>query len=160
LSVVRSARGDCVLTVVVSLLAVAELILRCKTTKGVVEKRVKHDADAVEVSQRFACRLALTPCLQLYGMDLTEVPCELFRMKNLKQLRLGINNLCSLPSEIAHLTMLERLFVRLLKRLDRDLTLSHVVSGQQQPAHFSSARARSADQSQVALRAALEADGS
>jgi hypothetical protein len=81
-------------------------------------------------------------------------------MKNLKQLSLTDNNLCSLPSEIAHLETLEVLFVRLLKRLDRDLTERHVVSGQQQPAHVSSARARSADQSEESLCAALEADGS
>jgi hypothetical protein len=55
LSVVRSARDDCVLTVVVCvvsfrLLAVTELILRCKTTwKGVVERRVMHDAEDVFV---------------------------------------------------------------------------------------------------------------
>jgi Leucine-rich repeat (LRR) protein len=55
-------------------------------------------------------------------MGLTEVPSELFRMKNLKQLRLTNNNLCSLPSEIAHLTMLETLDVRLSKRLDRGFT--------------------------------------
>jgi hypothetical protein len=33
---------------VVSFAAVAELILSCKTTKGVVEKRVKHDAEWVD----------------------------------------------------------------------------------------------------------------
>jgi Leucine-rich repeat (LRR) protein len=60
-------------------------------------------------------------------MGLTEVPSELFRMKNLKILNLARNNLCSLPSEIAHLTTLEGLAVRLLKGLDRDLTESHVV---------------------------------
>ncbi len=27
-----------------------DLILRCKTTKGVAEQRVKHDAEKVEVS--------------------------------------------------------------------------------------------------------------
>jgi hypothetical protein len=54
------------------------------------------------------------------NMGLTEVPCELFRMKNLKRLLLSVNNLCSLPSEIAQLTVLEALNVRLLKRLDRD----------------------------------------
>jgi Leucine-rich repeat (LRR) protein len=59
-------------------------------------------------------------------MGLTEVPSELFRMKNLKTLWLNGNNLCSLPSEIAHLTTLERLFVRLPKRLDRDLTKATV----------------------------------
>jgi Leucine-rich repeat (LRR) protein len=47
------------------------------------------------------------------NMGLTEVPCELFRMKNLKRLSLSCNNLCSLPSEIAHLSTLERLYVRL-----------------------------------------------
>ena len=54
-----SARDDYVLTAVVcvvsfSFAAVTELILRCKTTKGVVEKRVKHDAEFVAVSQRFS----------------------------------------------------------------------------------------------------------
>jgi hypothetical protein len=115
-------------------------------------------------SMIFARRSALTHRLrlQLDGMGLTEVPAELFRMKNLKQLHLSNNNICSLPSEIAHLAKLERLLVRLSKRLDRDLTKSHVVSGHLQPAHVSSARARSADQSQGSLRAAVkaEADGS
>jgi Leucine-rich repeat (LRR) protein len=60
-------------------------------------------------------------------MGLTEVAFELFRMKNVKQLRLNVNKLCSLPSEIAHLSTLEELWVRLSKRLDRDLTKSHVV---------------------------------
>jgi hypothetical protein len=60
-------------------------------------------------------------------MGLTEVPSELFRMKNLKSLWLYSNKLCSLPSEIAHLTTLEQLWVRLSKRFDRDLTKSHVV---------------------------------
>ncbi len=60
-------------------------------------------------------------------MGLTEVPSELFRMKNVKQLWLNNNNLCSLPSEIAHLATLERLYVRFSKGLDRDLTKSHVV---------------------------------
>jgi Leucine-rich repeat (LRR) protein len=55
-------------------------------------------------------------------MGLTEVPSELFRMKNLKTLWLDYNHLCSLPSEIAHLTRLKGLHVRLLKRLDRVLT--------------------------------------
>jgi Leucine-rich repeat (LRR) protein len=55
-------------------------------------------------------------------MGLTVVPAELFRMKNLKTLWLYNNKLCSLPSEIAQLTSLERLYVRLSKRLDRDLT--------------------------------------
>ena len=45
-------------------------------------------------------------------MGLTEVPSELFRMKNLKSLYLSANNLCSLPSEIAHLSTLEELWVR------------------------------------------------
>jgi Leucine-rich repeat (LRR) protein len=48
-------------------------------------------------------------------------------MKNLKQLSLHDNNLCSLPSKIAHLTTLEELMVRLSKRLDRELTECHVV---------------------------------
>jgi Leucine-rich repeat (LRR) protein len=44
-------------------------------------------------------------------MGLTEVPSELFCMKNLKKLWLINNNLCSLPSEIAHLPTLEGLYV-------------------------------------------------
>ncbi len=56
-----------------------------------------------------------------------EVPVELFRMKNVRVLWLGNNNLSSLPSEIAQLTTLEWLIVRLSKRLDRDLTKSHGV---------------------------------
>jgi hypothetical protein len=64
----------------------------------------------------------LSHCHQLELMGLTEVPFELFRMKNLRRLDLYNNNLCSLPSEIAHLATLERLYVRLLKGLDRDLT--------------------------------------
>jgi hypothetical protein len=91
-------------------------------------------------------------------MGLTEVPSELFRMKNLKELHLTGNKLCSLPSEIALMTTLEKLRVRLLKRLDRELTKSRVVSGRPQPAHVSSARARSAYQSDVARSATLEAD--
>jgi hypothetical protein len=86
------------------------------------------------------CTVAqLSHRLQLNGMGLTEVPSELFRMKNLRRLDLYNNKLCSLPSEIAHLETLERLLVRLSKRLDRDLTESHVVSGVQQPAQVSSA---------------------
>jgi hypothetical protein len=62
-------------------------------------------------------------------------------MKNVKLLCLNNNNnnLCSLPSEIALLATLEELAVRLPKRLDRDLTKSHVVSGRRQPAQVSSA---------------------
>jgi Leucine-rich repeat (LRR) protein len=93
-------------------------------------------------------------------MGLTELPSELFRMTNVKTLWLHNNDLCSLPSEIAHLTTLVNLFVRLLKRLHRDLTKPRCFSGRRQPAQVSSARARSADQSQGALCAALEADGS
>ncbi len=55
-----------------------------------------------------------------------EVPAELFRMKNMKQFWLNNNKLCSLPSEIAHLAMLEWLYVRLSKRFEHGLTKSHV----------------------------------
>jgi Leucine-rich repeat (LRR) protein len=48
-------------------------------------------------------------------MGLTEVPLEVFRMKNVKELWLYGNKLCSLPSDIAHLAKLEALHVRLLK---------------------------------------------
>jgi Leucine-rich repeat (LRR) protein len=53
--------------------------------------------------------------LQLDRMDLTEVPSELFRLTNVNNIWLSNNNLCSLPmpSEIAHMTALERLYVRL-----------------------------------------------
>jgi Leucine-rich repeat (LRR) protein len=60
--------------------------------------------------------LSLTHRLQLQGMSLAELPSELFRMKNVKTLDLAINKLCSLPSEIAHMTTLEGLYVRLSKR--------------------------------------------
>jgi Leucine-rich repeat (LRR) protein len=55
-------------------------------------------------------------------MGLTEVPSELLRMKNVKTLYLHTNNLCSLPSELAHLATLEELHVRSLKQFHRDLT--------------------------------------
>jgi hypothetical protein len=44
---------DGVLTVVARVVsaAVAELILRCKTTEGVVERRVRHDTDEVNVRE-------------------------------------------------------------------------------------------------------------
>jgi Leucine-rich repeat (LRR) protein len=48
-------------------------------------------------------------------MGLMELPSELFRMKNVTELVLSSNKLCSLPSEIALMTTLERLFVRLSK---------------------------------------------
>jgi Leucine-rich repeat (LRR) protein len=51
--------------------------------------------------------------LQLWIIGLTELPSELFRMKNLKALWLSSNKLCSLPSEIALLATLEKLDVRL-----------------------------------------------
>jgi Leucine-rich repeat (LRR) protein len=54
--------------------------------------------------------------LQLIGMGLTELPSELFRMKNVKSLFFHDNYLCSLPSDIAHMTTLEQLGVRLSKR--------------------------------------------
>jgi hypothetical protein len=63
---------------------VAELILRCKKTKGVVERRVELDAELVQVSRRFARHLTHT--LKIYSMGLTEVPSELLRMKNVKEL--------------------------------------------------------------------------
>jgi Leucine-rich repeat (LRR) protein len=45
------------------------------------------------------------------SMGLTELPTELFRMKNVKKLFLSNNKLCSLPNEIAHLATLEELWV-------------------------------------------------
>jgi Leucine-rich repeat (LRR) protein len=49
-------------------------------------------------------------------MGLTGLPSELLRMKSVQELSLYSNNLCSLPSEIAHMITLERLIVRLSKR--------------------------------------------
>jgi Leucine-rich repeat (LRR) protein len=49
-------------------------------------------------------------------MDLTDMPSKLFRMKSVKSLSLANNKLCSLPKEIAHMTTLEGLYVRLSKR--------------------------------------------
>jgi Leucine-rich repeat (LRR) protein len=48
-------------------------------------------------------------------MGLMELPTELFRMKNVKTLCLQGNNLCSLESDIALMTTLEELSVRLSK---------------------------------------------
>jgi Leucine-rich repeat (LRR) protein len=87
------------------------ILLRCKTTGGVVEKRFKHDAEFVDVSRRAARRSALTHRRQLSRMGLTELPSELFRMKNVKQLWLNNNNLCALPSGIARMAKLEELDV-------------------------------------------------
>ena len=47
-------------------------------------------------------------------MGLTELPSELFRMKNVKTLCLDSNTLSALPSEIAHLPKLE--FLRVQRR--------------------------------------------
>jgi Leucine-rich repeat (LRR) protein len=58
------------------------------------------------------CTSLSSPRLQLSEMGLTELPPELFRMKNVKFLSLFNNKLCSLPSEIAHLTTLVELIVR------------------------------------------------
>jgi hypothetical protein len=57
-------------------------------------------------------------------MGLTELPSELFCMKNLNTIWLNDNKLCSLPSDIALLTKLEWLYVRFRfwKRLDGHLT--------------------------------------
>jgi Leucine-rich repeat (LRR) protein len=55
-------------------------------------------------------------------MGLREVPCELFRMRDVKSLNLHINDLCSLPKEIAHMTKLTFFSVRRLKQYDRGLT--------------------------------------
>jgi hypothetical protein len=108
-----------------ALISVTEVVLHCKTTNGIVEKRFKHDAEVVQVSRWFARRSALTHRLQLQVLDLTEVPSELFRMKNVKELSLFINKLCSLPSDIAHLAKLEELHVRSSKRSGHDLTKRH-----------------------------------
>jgi Leucine-rich repeat (LRR) protein len=94
------------------------------------------------------------------NMGLTELPFELFRLKNVKKLYLNSNNLCSLPSEIAHLATLETLSVRLSGLSDRDLTLRRVLSGQPQPAHVPASGNRPAYRARDALRAKLELSGS
>lgn len=50
--------------------------------------------------------------LQLAGMGVAELPCELFLVTTLKQLRLFNNHLCALPSTVAQLSLLELLNVR------------------------------------------------
>ncbi len=97
---------------------------------------------------------------QLSFSDLTEVPPELLRMTNIRTLRLDGNRICSLPKEIAHLTKLKELWVRECQRWFARSDRKATCVGLQQRAHVSSARARSADKSQVALRAAIEAGGS
>jgi hypothetical protein len=71
-----------------------------------------------------------SPVSKFGGMRLTELPSELFRMTNLKQLWLADNNVGSLPSEIALLSKLELLNVRESKVDDRRLvsdTVEHDV---------------------------------
>jgi Leucine-rich repeat (LRR) protein len=100
---------------VVSFAAVAEVVFRCKTTDGVVEKRFEHDAQQVDVcrsSLMLSSHISRRFHLQLWGIRLTEVPSELL-LFHLKTLRLDNNKLCSLPSELERLTMLEGLYVRL-----------------------------------------------
>jgi hypothetical protein len=93
---------------------VTELVLRCQTTGGVVERRFKRDDECV-VSRSTSLRSALgfgSHFFQLWNMGLTEVPSALFRVANMKSLHLDRNNLCSLPSKVALLTRLEWLNVR------------------------------------------------
>jgi hypothetical protein len=54
------------------------------------------------------------------------------------------NQLSSLPPELGLLTNLKRLIVRQSRQMDLDLTLRHVLSGQQQPAHVAPCRNRPA----------------
>lgn len=89
-----------------------ELVLRCQTTGGVVERRFKRDDECV-VSRSLCSGLQFTLFVfQLWNMGLTEVPSALFRVANMKSLHLDRNNLCSLPSKVALLTRLEWLNVR------------------------------------------------
>jgi cell division protein FtsB len=112
-----------------TLCSVTELILRCQTTGGVVERRFKRDDP--EVRGRFCTSLLLllllllTLVFELGNMGLTEVPSALFRIENVTRLHLDRNNLCSLPREIALLTSLEWLNVRQSKTIvDLDLIKS------------------------------------
>jgi Leucine-rich repeat (LRR) protein len=81
-------------------------------------------------------------------MGLTEVPSELFRMKNVKnsgshqqQALLAAERNCAPDNARGALCAI-------VEAIWRDLTTGTLFSGRRQPAHVSSARARSADQSQ------------
>jgi hypothetical protein len=96
--------------------AVDELLLRCSTTSGIVEKRVQRDSVDVSVSAAVvvASFAHTTPSssFQLSDMGLTEVPSDLFLLTDCEQLFLFNNCLCSLPSDIWRLTKLSMLSVR------------------------------------------------
>jgi hypothetical protein len=67
----RALFADCrCLRRVVSFASVVELILRCKTTEGVVKERIKHDAELVHVRGKFARRSAHTSSsADVHGTD-------------------------------------------------------------------------------------------
>jgi hypothetical protein len=97
-----------------------DVLLRCPTNgiRGrIAEKRVPLDAVEVSVSlRRLHRRRVSCSRLQLAGMGVAELPRELFLVTTLKQLRLFNNHLCSLPSTVAQLSLLELLNVRANRR--------------------------------------------
>jgi hypothetical protein len=88
---------------------VTELILRCKTTKGVIEKHVTRDAEVVHVSRVIFTSLSshTSSSASRHGSDGVAVRVVLHEeaAKNF----INDNKLCSLPSEIKHLTKLKEL---------------------------------------------------
>jgi hypothetical protein len=74
--------------------------------------------------------------------------------------QVGFNLLTSLPRELGLLANLEWINVRHSRQMDRDLTLRHVLSGQQQPAHVAAIRNRPVATARTALSARFELSGS
>jgi hypothetical protein len=106
------------ITITVTVTVVTELTLHCQTTKGAV-KRTVVDEDEVNVSCWFwlvgigsSLRAQRSTSFQLSFAFLVELPPELFLLKNVTRLKLYNNSLSTLPSGIAKLTKLERLWVR------------------------------------------------
>jgi hypothetical protein len=70
--------------------------------------------------------------------------------------QVGENKLTSLPPELGLLTNLKSLYVRHSRQMDLDLTLRHVLSGPQEPAHVAAIRNRPAATARAARSATLD----
>ncbi len=81
-----------------------ELVLRCHTTGGVIERPVNRKSAV----------------LALVMMDLTKLPAELFSFTSITNLVLFCNKIRTLPSQISLLTTLEQLNVR-QKAMSREI---------------------------------------